>query len=133
MKRARTVIVRCSALLLVAACGGGDPSAPTPPGVPAAAIACTTLSDDCYLPFPTNLFTEAAPSPTGIRLAIRAENFPTPVTTEVLRVYPPDLLDANDGFSVAAPVVMPLPELPDLTTLPASPAASVEPSASVRI
>ncbi|MBK7976476.1 MAG: hypothetical protein IPK07_25460 [Deltaproteobacteria bacterium] len=134
MDRSRCVIsVLCVITAVTGACGGERGPVPTPAGVPAEAVTCTTLSDDCYLPFPTNLFTEAAPSPTGLELAIRAENFPTPITADVLRTYPPELLDANDGFSVAAPVVLPLPELPDPASLPADPAASVEPGASIRV
>ena len=99
MDRSRCVIsVLCVITAVTGACGGERGPVPTPAGVPAEAVTCTTLSDDCYLPFPTNLFTEAAPSPTGLELAIRAENFPTPITADVLRTYPPELLDANDGW-----------------------------------
>ncbi len=132
-RRGILVATAVAAALSGAACGSGGGSTATPPGVPTTTVSCTTLTDTCYFPFPTNLFTQPAATPTGLALDIRAENFPSPVTEAVLRTYPPELLNGNDGFSALAPVIVPLPELPDPASLPASPAASVEPDASIRL
>ncbi len=102
-------------------------------GVPDQPLACTSVTNTCYFPFPTNLFARAADTPTGLELHIRAENFPSPVTEEVLHRYPPELLNGADGFSPVAPVIVPLPGLPDPASLPADPAASIAPNASIRI
>ncbi|MBK7975526.1 MAG: hypothetical protein IPK07_20325 [Deltaproteobacteria bacterium] len=122
-----------AAAFAVTSCGGSGGGAATPSGVPTTAVACTTVTETCYFPFPTNLFTQPSATPTGLALDIRAANFPSPVTEAVLRTYPPELLNGNDGFSALAPVIVPLPELPDPASLPATPAASVEPDASIRI
>ncbi|MFN7953456.1 MAG: hypothetical protein U0610_17150 [bacterium] len=113
-------------------CGGGEPTT-TALGVPDQPLACTSVTDTCYFPFPTNLFAKPASTPTGLTLDIRAENFPSPVTEQVLTTYPPALLNGADGFSPVAPVVVPLPELPDVATLPTDPAASIAADASIRI
>ncbi len=131
----RTVPAIGAALaVVVAGCasdGGG--AAATPMGVPAQAVTCTSVTDVCYFPFPSNLFARPAATATGVELNISAANFPSPVTEQVLAVYPPSLLNVDDGFSPLAPVIVPLPKMPDLASLPAGPADSVSASASIRI
>ncbi|MFN7953455.1 MAG: hypothetical protein U0610_17145 [bacterium] len=114
-------------------CGDSHSVARTPASVPARAITCTGLTDDCYFPFPTNLFTKPAATATGLSLDLHAESFRTPATAEMMRRYPPELLAGADGWSALAPVMMPLPALPDPASLPTDPAQSIQPDASVRL
>ncbi len=71
------------ALVLAAPACSDDIRAPaaTPLGVPAAPVACTTLSDNCALPLPTNLFTRPADTATGLTLDLHAETFTSAATT----------------------------------------------------
>ena len=132
--RARAGAALGALALLAPACSdGGHGAAPTPPGVPASPVACTTLSDDCALPLPSNLFTRPAATATGVALDLHAETFTTPATAEMIRRYPPELFAGIDGWSALAPVTMPLPAPPDPSSLPATPADSVASAASVRL
>ncbi len=120
--------------LLAPACSDGAAThRGTPPGVPASAVGCSTLADSCTLPLPSNLFTRPAATPTGVALDLHAETFTTAATAEMIRRYPPELFAEMDGFSALAPVMMPLPALPEPASLPAGPNASVRADASVRL
>jgi hypothetical protein len=97
-------IAAAAALLPAAASAGPTP----PPGGPAAD--CQPFLDDrpCLQPFPSNLYTKKANTPTGRRVRLPAEAMP--VNTEGV-AYSPAEHNRNDGFSPGSMITVHVPGL----------------------
>lgn len=130
----------CAALLLaaLAGCGGEEVtqgSNPTPPKsrsgplswtTPDAPFECLPLTGHCLSPMPSNLFTRRDPTtPTGIRVNLTEHNYSEGIFQYASQFLPPSLLNAADGFSPAAQIVVSLPVPADPGSLPSSLEASV--------
>jgi hypothetical protein len=100
-----TVLAATAALAAQTASAGGYGV----PGDPAAADCQPFLDDNpCLQPFPNNLFTESANTPTGRRLKLPANAMP--INTEGVAVDPAEW-NRNDGFSPGSMITVHVPGL----------------------
>jgi hypothetical protein len=115
-------------VLVLAACGADAPAvlpdAPPP--------TCNPVGDDCVTPFPSSYFEVAAPTATGVRVAIPDGILPMSTAGVVFRT---DRLNRRDGFSPASPFLAYFAAGVDGAGLPGQGdlAASVTPASSVQI
>jgi hypothetical protein len=85
---------------------GAGPTAP--PGAPAADCQPFLDARPCLQPFPSNLYTKKAKTPTGRRVRLPADALP--VNTEGVAIDPAEL-NRNDGFSPGSMITVHVPGL----------------------
>jgi len=84
----------------------GCPAEPEPYVTAWPTLVCDDLADAyCAFPFPNNVFTEAADSPTGRRVALSAGALPSTAAGE----YDPSAWNLADGFSPGGPILVHVP------------------------
>ncbi|MCP4868763.1 MAG: hypothetical protein GY898_08595 [Proteobacteria bacterium] len=84
----------------------GCPSEPEPYVASWPTLVCDDLAEAyCGFPFPNNVFTEAADTPTGLRVALSPDALPNTGTG----AYDPTAWNRGDGFSPGGPIFVHLP------------------------
>ncbi len=112
------------------ACGAEAPAAA--PGFDASnADRCDPLdASQCLQPFPNNQFTEKAQTPTGRRLAFRAQSMPTNLAGKPID---PSDINVSDGFSPGSAAITRVPGLNAPSALTRTGAAPIDdPEASLK-
>ena len=104
MNRFPGVLALAATLALLVAC----PTEPEPEPYVLAwpTLVCDDLADSyCGFPFPNNVFTEAADTPTGRRVALTSASLPSTSAG----AYDPSAWNHADGFSPGGPIMVHLP------------------------